>query len=96
MCVWRCPATAGLITDWRGRIEELIAHHHQRLELTLEAIEGGAHSVFEVAARLFPLDRLTPHEWRFALAETLAHLNCVLEHGQVACAQDGVMRWELA
>ncbi|MCY3917274.1 MAG: MBL fold metallo-hydrolase [Chloroflexi bacterium] len=90
------PGHKWLITDWRGRIEELIAHHQQRLEHTLEAVEGGGRSVYEVAARLFPLDRLTAHEWRFALAETLAHLNCLRECGQVACAQAGVMRWELA
>lgn len=89
------PGHRGLITDWRGRIEELIAHHQLRLAHTLEAIEGGAHTVFEVAARLFTLERLTPHEWRFAMAETLAHLNCLCERGQVACQQNGVMRWDL-
>ena len=89
------PGHKWLITDWRGRIEELIAHHHLRLEHTLEAIEGGAHSVFDIAARLFPLDRLTAHEWRFAMAETLAHLNCLRERDQVTCARAGVMRWTL-
>ena len=89
------PGHRGLITDWRGRIEELIAHHQQRLEHTLEAIESGAHSVFEIAARLFPLDRLTPHEWRFAMAETLAHLNYLRERDRLTCTQNGPMRWEL-
>ena len=89
------PGHRGLISDWRGRIEELIAHHQQRLEHTLEAIESGAHSVFEIAARIFPLDRLTPHEWRFAMAETLAHLNYLRERDQVTCAHSGIMRWEL-
>jgi len=89
------PGHRALITDWRGRIEELIAHHEFRLRLTLEAIEGGAHSVFEVAARLFALERLTPHEWRFAMAETLAHLNYLRERKQVNLRQDGVMLWAL-
>ena len=90
------PGHKWLVTDWRGRIEELIAHHHLRLEHTLEAIGGGAHTVFEIAARIFPIERLTAHEWRFAMAETLAHLNCLLERGKVNCAKNGVMRWELA
>ncbi len=90
------PGHKWLVTDWRGRIEELIAHHHLRLEHTLEAIGGGAHSVFEIAARLFPIERLTPHEWRFAMAETLAHLNYLLQRGRVTCAKNGVMRWKLA
>lgn len=90
------PGHKWLVTDWRGRIEELIAHHLLRLEHTLEAIGGGAHTVFDIAARIFPIDRLTPHEWRFAMAETLAHLNCLLQRGQVTCAKNGLMRWDLA
>ena len=89
------PGHRGLITDWRARIEELIAHHQLRLRHTLEAIQEGAHTVFEIAGRLFPLERLTPHEWRFAMAETLAHLNYLREREQAACQQNGVMRWEL-
>lgn len=76
------PGHKWLITDWRGRIEELIAHHQQRLEHTQDAIQSGARTVLQVAAQLFDLERLTPHEWRFALAETLAHLNYLLERGQ--------------
>lgn len=76
------PGHKWLITDWRGRIHELITHHQQRLEHTQAAIESGARTVLEVAAQLFDLERLTPHEWRFALAETLAHLNYLLERGR--------------
>ena len=73
------PGHKWLISDWRGRIEELIAHHQQRLGHTRGALESGARTVLEVAAQLFDLERLTPHEWRFALAETLAHLHYLLE-----------------
>ena len=89
------PGHRRLITDWRARIEELIAHHQLRLAHTLGALEDGAHTVYEIAARLFALERLTPHEWRFAMAETLAHLNYLREREQVACINSGVMRWEL-
>ncbi len=89
------PGHRALITDWRARIEELIAHHQLRLAHTLEALEDGARTVIEIAARLFTLERLTPHEWRFAMAETLAHLNYLREREQVACINGGVMRWEL-
>ena len=54
------PGHKWLISDWRGRIEELIAHHHARLEGTEEALAAGARTVLEVAARLFDLARLTP------------------------------------
>ncbi len=80
------PGHKWLISDWRGRIEELIAHHHARLEQTLAALEPGASTTLGVAAQLFDLERLTPHEWRFALAETLAHLNYLLERGEAARA----------
>jgi glyoxylase-like metal-dependent hydrolase (beta-lactamase superfamily II) len=76
------PGHKWLITDWRGRIEELIAHHQQRLEHTQDAIQPVPRTVLQVAAQLFDLERLTPHEWRFALAETLAHLNYLLEREQ--------------
>ena len=78
------PGHKWLISDWRGRIEELIAHHRQRLAHTQDALAAGARTVLDAAARLFDLERLTPHEWRFALAETLAHLNYLLERGQAA------------
>ena len=90
------PGHKWLITDWRGRIEEMIAHHQQRLEHTLDACESGARTVLEVAAQLFDLERLTPHEWRFALAETLAHLNYLLERGRaqrLAAENNEATRW---
>ncbi|MDE2748346.1 MAG: MBL fold metallo-hydrolase [Chloroflexota bacterium] len=89
------PGHRDLISDWRDRIEELIAHHRARLDQTLAAIEDGAGTVYQIAACIFPLDRLTPHEWRFAMAETLAHLNYLLERNQVTCRRNGVMRWDL-
>jgi len=90
------PGHKWLISDWRGRIEELIAHHEQRLEHTQAAIETGARTVLDVAAQLFDLERLTPHEWRFALAETLAHLNYLLERGRarrLPAENNGAARW---
>ncbi len=79
------PGHRWLITDWRGRIEEIIAHHQSRLERTEEALAAGARTVLEVAAQLFDLERLTPHERRFALAETLAHLSYLREQGLADC-----------
>lgn len=90
------PGHKWLITDWRGRIAELIAHHQARLERTQEALADGARTVLEVAARLFDLDRLTPHEWRFALAETLAHLEFLREQGKAASNhgnKNGATEW---
>ena len=87
------PGHKALIQDWRGRIAELLAHHDLRLRQTRAALEAGASSVYEVSARLFKLERLTAHEWRFAMAEALAHLHYLQARGQATCTGDGVMRW---
>lgn len=65
------------ITDWRGRIGELLAHHEQRLELTLQTVRSAGTAgatVYEVSRALFAVDQLSIHELRFAVAESLSHL----------------------
>ncbi len=90
------PGHKWLITDWRGRIEELLAHHDQRLGHTHDAIESGAQTVYQVAEQIFNMDRFTSHEWRFAMAETLAHLQLLEDRGQLKCRKDAVCRFHIA
>ncbi len=54
------------------RINEIIKHHDQRLDETLEAIRTDS-TVNDVCGRIFH-PHLTVHETRFAIGETLAHL----------------------
>lgn len=56
-----------------GRIEELITHHHLRLEETWSACRV-PHTAAEITRLMFnrPLD---PHQTMFALGEAIAHLN---------------------
>lgn len=54
------------------RIDELSAHHAERLDETLETIRKPI-SIFEACEILFQRP-LTIHEMRFAVGETLAHL----------------------
>jgi glyoxylase-like metal-dependent hydrolase (beta-lactamase superfamily II) len=61
------------IEDPAGRARELIAHHGERLERTVEALDGRPRSAYEVSFSLFP-EPLPPALRRFALAETRAHL----------------------
>ncbi|MGH3144387.1 MAG: MBL fold metallo-hydrolase [Rubrobacter sp.] len=67
------PGHGPLFHDLDGRIDELLAHHEERLSTMLAAFEGRPATPFEIARRVFPED-LTDHQLRFALAETLAHL----------------------
>jgi len=76
------PGHKALVTDWRGRIEELLAHHEARLRHTLEATAGGA-TVYETSLQVFESGRFSPHEWRFAIVETLAHLDYLRREGKV-------------
>ncbi|SFE21046.1 Glyoxylase, beta-lactamase superfamily II [Lentibacillus persicus] len=54
------------------RINEIKAHHADRLDETLEALGNGG-TVYQVCQQLFKKE-LTVHEMRFAVGETLAHL----------------------
>ncbi len=67
------PGHKTVISDWQGRIEELQVHHVQRLAQLRDASMPGA-TVYQAAEKIFDFSRLTAHEIRFALAETLAHL----------------------
>ncbi|PIC62743.1 MBL fold metallo-hydrolase [Sporosarcina sp. P13] len=69
------------------RINELIAHHEARLEETLDVIASGL-SVYEACNRLFNF-KLTVHESRFAVGETLAHLQYLYEAGECQREKQG-------
>ncbi|MDL1899666.1 MBL fold metallo-hydrolase [Anaerolineae bacterium CFX9] len=87
------PGHKAIITGWKSRIDELLAHHAERLSLALTAAENGA-TVYQVADRIFALDRLTIHELRFAVAEALAHLEYLENAGQLnRVEQDGVWQF---
>jgi glyoxylase-like metal-dependent hydrolase (beta-lactamase superfamily II) len=69
------------------RLTLLAAHHAERLERTLEACAAPA-TAATILNTLFqrPLDA---HQMGFALAETLAHLNHLLNRGQIGRTPDG-------
>ncbi len=77
------PGHRRLIEDWSGRIGELLAHHEHRLGVIIDSIEQGAHTPFAVANRIFETERFSAHEWRFAIAETLAHLEYLRVEGKI-------------
>lgn len=85
------PGHRAIIQDWRGRLAELSAHHDARLAHTLLACEQPA-TAYDVAAHLFDPSRFTPHEWRFAMVEALAHLEYLKERGRL-CRQ-GEAVWQ--
>ena len=83
------PGHYGAITDWPGRLHELLHHHDERLEVAYAAAAEGA-TALEASYRIFNFDRFSPHEVRFAVAEALAHLEYLAEAGRlVRCEKDG-------
>jgi glyoxylase-like metal-dependent hydrolase (beta-lactamase superfamily II) len=72
------PGHFELMEDPAGRARELIAHHDERLERTVEALDGRPRSAYEVSLSLFP-EPLPSTLRRFALAETRAHLEYLVQ-----------------
>jgi glyoxylase-like metal-dependent hydrolase (beta-lactamase superfamily II) len=68
------------VTDPVGRANELIAHHAERLLVTAAAIGSEPRTAYEVSFPLFG-DDLRPASRRFAVAETLSHLERLVRDG---------------
>ena len=90
------PGHHGVITDWHGRIGELLHHHDERLEAMVRAAAGGA-TALETSTVVFNFDRFSPHEIRFAVAETLAHLEYLVDAGRLErYEKDGYVAYRAA
>ena len=76
--------------DLAGRSAEIAAHHVERLELMVRAA-GRGHNAYQISTAVFPLAELSPHQVRFAMAETLAHLVYLEGRGELRrLERDGV------
>lgn len=75
------PGHGPLFHDLSGRIDELVLHHEERLSVMHAAFDDEPATPFEIARRVFA-DDLTAHQLRFALAETLAHLEYLVGDGR--------------
>jgi glyoxylase-like metal-dependent hydrolase (beta-lactamase superfamily II) len=82
------PAHGEPIEDPSARARELIEHHRERLRETLGALAGGARTGYEVSLALFGAE-LPPNERRFAVAESLAHLEHLVQLGRASTREDG-------
>lgn len=86
------PGHGPLIRAFGERLAELRAHHRERLEIMEQATGRGA-TAFNVCTAVFPTTALSPHQLRFAMAETLAHLEYLAGIGRLE--RDGGMYWRL-
>jgi glyoxylase-like metal-dependent hydrolase (beta-lactamase superfamily II) len=75
------PGHGDPIVDPVARAHELLAHHADRLDRTAAALGQGPRSGYDVSLALFD-DDLPPSQRRFAVAETLSHLEHLVTIGR--------------
>lgn len=80
-----------------ARVRQLLAHHDARLAATRSHVMAGAHTGLAVATGLpwtrrdRPFDTLDPFNQMIAVCETMAHLDLLVERGEVRVTnEDGV------
>lgn len=82
------PVTKGLAAHGKvleqvhARVDELLQHHDQRIQKVRHLV-GDQANAYQVASKLFDHLNLTPHQWRFALAESLSHLEYLRLKGEL-------------
>ena len=75
------PAHGKAITDVLATINSLVEHHEQRLAAMEEMAQSK--TAYEIAHVFFGKKELTAHQWRFAIAETIAHLEYLVEEKRI-------------
>jgi hypothetical protein len=86
------PGHGPIFHDLEGRIEELLLHHEERLNIMLVEIQDVPRTPFEVSGAVFR-ETLTLYERCFALAETLAHLDHLVLEGRAERIEDETVRF---
>ncbi|MFC7343346.1 MBL fold metallo-hydrolase [Saccharopolyspora griseoalba] len=91
------PAHGPVGGSTHARIGELLDHHEQRLAQTLEVVRDGAGTAYEAALRLGwtrrekKLPELDLFNRVLAVGETSAHLDLLVERGQLSATQNGAV-----
>jgi glyoxylase-like metal-dependent hydrolase (beta-lactamase superfamily II) len=95
------PAHGPVAPSAHIRIDELLAHHDDRLGRCLDAVRAGAATALEAARSLRwtrrgrQLDELDTFNQMLAVIETRAHLELLTAQGRLASStQDGVVYYE--
>jgi glyoxylase-like metal-dependent hydrolase (beta-lactamase superfamily II) len=99
------PAHGPVAPSVHARVDELLAHHEERLAHTLDAVRDGAGTAYEAARRLGwtrrqrALDDLDLFNQLLATGETAAHLDVLVSRGQLYVSEpdaDGVVGYALS
>lgn len=77
------PGHRAVIHAVAERAAEIAAHHADRLNRVVAAAGPEGATAWEICRRIFPVEALTLHQVRFAVAETLAHLVYLCAEGRM-------------
>jgi glyoxylase-like metal-dependent hydrolase (beta-lactamase superfamily II) len=89
------PAHGPVTASAHTRIDELLAHHADRLNRCAEAVAAGAGTAYQVACALRwtrrgrHLEELDPFNQMLAVTETRAHLELLAAQGRLTVSWDG-------
>jgi glyoxylase-like metal-dependent hydrolase (beta-lactamase superfamily II) len=85
------PGHGEPIEDAAARAREIAAHHAERLDRAEAALGSAPLNAYDVSLRLFA-GELSPTQRRFALAESLAHLERLVFAGRAGRAEGGYVK----
>lgn len=83
------PAHGPVTENAHARVDELLAHHEDRLAASLTAVHAGAATAYEASRALgwtrrgHHLDDLDPVNQMLAICETAAHLDVLVAQGHL-------------
>lgn len=89
------PAHGAVYRDHVHRANQIIQHHHYRMDVMLDIIRARPAPAYEIATQAFGFDHDAPLSYQFpATFETLAHLRHLLTLGRAeAVVEGGVELW---
>ncbi len=85
------PGHGPLIEDAAARAREIVEHHERRLDRAQAALSDRPQNGYEVSLDLFDSE-LSPAMRRFALAESLAHLERLVHEGRARRSDGGYVK----
>jgi glyoxylase-like metal-dependent hydrolase (beta-lactamase superfamily II) len=89
------PGHGEPIEDGAGRAAEIVAHHRERLDRIAAALGPEPRTGYEVSLDVFGT-ALGPAQRRFAVAETLSHLERLVREGRAARFDDQTLGYTAA
>ena len=92
------PAHGAVSDDVGSRVEELLAHHEQRLKEVLGLIAAGAETAYDAARQMLwtrrekTIDELGTVHGMTAVLEVIAHLELLVTQGLLQSDDSGIAR----